>query len=399
MDKKLAMSLVALYTAYFLVYIHRTVTGVIQGELSNIATSNGIEPSLFISMVASAYFYAYAAMQLPSGVFSDALGAKRYVALSMFILGLGSLISSVPNPWLIVAGRVLVGIGASAVWISIQRVIGVYADKSLGATLTGIGLAVGNFGALFATLPIRILINISGLSGTLLFLSIVAFLVGIISFVSINDHGVSSRSIKEGFKQTLQQLRVVVRSPHSLALGMAYLGSYSAILSFQSLWAPIYIKKYYPQYIQDTPSLLFMLALAFLIGVSLMGFISDRVLKRRKPILQACCLLHAISWLVLAFLPILVNVSYNLLLLLFFILGLVASTHMVISPMAREAYNHEYSGTTFSFVNMIGFLGVAIYQSIATFNPDPLTVVAVFSILSIIALALSRNIKETLKTE
>jgi hypothetical protein len=48
---------------------------------------------------------------------------------------------------------------------------------------------------------------------------------------------------------------------------------------------------------------------------------------------------------------------------------------------------------------MIGFLGVAIYQSIATFNPDPLTVVAVFSVLSIIALALSRNIKETLKTE
>jgi len=180
-------------------------------------------------------------------------------------------------------------------------------------------------------------------------------------------------------------------------LGLAYLGSYSAVLSFQSLWAPIYIKKFFPGYSENIPGLLFVLALAFLMGVSIVGFMSDKVLGKRKPILQACCILHAVVWAVLAFLPLLGNVPYVFLAALFFVLGLVASTHMVISPMAREAYSHEYSGTTFAFVNMIGFLGVAIYQSIASLSPDPLGVLVVFCTLSLVALSLSRHIKETLE--
>jgi len=76
---------------------------------------------------------------------------------------------------------------------------------------------------------------------------------------------------------------------------------------------------------------------------------------------------------------------------LFFVLSLVAPTHMVISPTAREAYNQEYPGTTFAFVNMVGFLEVAIYQSMATINPGPLLVSALFCVLSVIALALSKK--------
>jgi len=77
-------------------------------------------------------------------------------------------------------------------------------------------------------------------------------------------------------------------------------------------------------------------------------------------------------------------------------LGGIAATHIVISPMAREAYPSEFSGTTFAFVNMVGFLTVAVYQSLGAILNDPQPVLIIFSVASLISGILSIRAKETL---
>ncbi|ABL79218.1 MFS transporter [Thermofilum pendens] len=395
MERKLLYSITSLYVAYFLVYVHRTMTGVVQEELGGIASAHGLPPAAFTSIVAAAYFYTYAAMQLPAGILADALGAKRYVGTSMLLLGLGSALASTCDPTLILVGRLVIGVGAASVWVSLQRVIGVYAEKNVGATLTGLALAVGNLGALFATAPLREAVDAVGLRAVFLYLAVAAFILSVAAFLGINDPGISRGSLKRGLAETLRQLKVVARSRHSIALALAFAGTYSAVLAFQSLWASIYVSRYFPEYRRETPLLLLLLALAFLVSVPLVGYVSDAVLKKRKPVLLAGIVLHFLAWVGLL---VASRLSLGLAELeaIFLLLGVVAATHMVIPPLSREAYSPEFSGTTLAFVNMVGFVAIAVYQSIGAVVGDPSIPLVVFALVSLAALLLSGSVRETL---
>ncbi|MGC9106911.1 MAG: MFS transporter [Infirmifilum sp.] len=393
--RRLVSALAVLYALYFVVYVHRTITGVLKPEFEHVSLQYGIDVALLSSTMASAYFYAYSSMQLPGGVLADALGVKRYTAISGGIMTLGALLFSTTNPQLMIIGRILIGAGAAAIYISIQRVIGVYADKNSGGTLTGLALSIGNLGALFATMPARSLIDSFGLPAFFLGLTAVTAFLSISPLFSIEDEGVSTRGVMDGLKKAIGQLKVVARSYHSIAVALAYTGTYSAILAFQSYWGYEYMQTYFHLTKSEAAQALFLLALAFLLSVPLVGFISDTVLRKRKPILIVGCLLHSLAWFTAALLP-LIAPSKSTLYAFTFLLGLIASTHMVISPMSREAYPPEFSGTTFAFVNLVGFLAVAVYQSLGIFIGDPLIILKIFGISALITGIMAIKTRETL---
>lgn len=394
-NRRLLVALAVLYVLYFLVYVHRTITGVLKPELQVISAQTGFELALLSSLMASAYFYAYSAMQLPGGVLADALGVRRYVALSGGVMALGALLFSSAVPTLMLIGRFLIGGGAAAVYISIQRVIGVYAEKKRGGLLTGLALSVGNLGALFATVPARSLLDVLGFSEFFFVLTLVSVVLAIIPLYAISDEGISSKGVVEGLRKALRQLKIVVKSYHSWAVALAYTGTYSAVLAFQSFWGYEYMQKYYGFSKAEAAEALFFLALAFLISVPIIGYVSDSLLKKRKPILIAGCFLHSLAWFTAALAPSL-GVTRMGIYLFSFVLGLIASTHMVISPMSREAYPPEFSGTTFAFVNLIGFLTVAIYQSLGVVFTNPLNVLTLYGVIAFITGVLALKTKETL---
>jgi len=391
---KLYLMLAVLYSLYFLVYIHRTITGVLKPELTQIAESSGFDVALLSSALASAYFYAYSAMQLPAGVLADALGVRRYVAISAGVMTAGALLFATANPYLMLVGRLFIGAGAAAVYVSIQRIIGVYAPRDKGGLLTGLALAVGNLGALFATLPARMLLDSLGFPAFFAALTVASGALSLVPLRTIGDEGLSSRGFLEGLKQTISQLKVVAVSYHSIAVALAYTGTYSAVLAFQSYWAYEYMQRGFGLSKGEAAQALLLLALAFLATVPIVGYVSDSVLKKRKPILVASCFLHSTAWLAAVLLPS--TGSVLLLQLYMLMLGGIAATHIVISPMAREAYPSEFSGTTFAFVNMVGFLTVAVYQSLGAILNDPQPVLIVFSVASLISGILSIRAKETL---
>ncbi|MEM4430909.1 MAG: hypothetical protein QXM08_07075, partial [Thermofilaceae archaeon] len=78
------------------------------------------------------------------------------------------------------------------------------------------------------------------------------------------------------------------------------------------------------------------------------------------------------------------------------LLGIIAATHSIISPMARELYRPEFSGTTLSFVNGVTFAGVAVYQAAGYVIRDPLQALMVFSVIAAVATVLTHFVRETM---
>jgi len=367
---------------------------VLQHELSTIAEEAGWDPRLFAVAVSSAYFYTYAAMQIPAGILADALGTRRYAALSTALMGLGSVLSALGSPPLIIAGRLMVGVGAAAIWVSMQRVIGVKAGKERGGLLTGLGLMVGGLGNVFATLPAHLLVGALGTSGLFLVMGLTTLAVAAVIVKIVDDEGLGLGSVREGLSATLRQLRVVARSAHSIALAVAGLGTYAAFLAYMSYWAPFYLNGCAGLPGERAASLLLLTSLSFALAVPLVGYASDAS-GRRKPVLVVSCALHSAAWLAAVLLAY--TARWELLPTYSVLLGVVAATHSIISPMAREFYRPEFSGTTLSFVNGITFAGVALYQVATYVLPSPLHALTLFAAIAAVAATLTPLVHETME--
>lgn len=393
------LGLTALLTAYVLVYIHRVAIAVMTPELSKLLAGTSYSVELVVSQITAAYFYAYALMQIPGGVLADVLGIKRYTSSSVLLLFIGSLLLTTLNPALMIAGRALIGAGAAAVFISLQRFIGVFHDKDVGARITGIALTAGNVGAILATAPLRYLVVYAGVPLTFVVLAVPALLLSLQTYRQVPDLGMSVRlGLTDSIKAVFKQLKVVVSNIHSWSLGIAQVALYGTTLAFQAYWGMEYFMKV-GNLDENTASIyLMMVAVAFAVMTPVVGHISDRVIRRRRPILLLAPLLQASAW---GFLYVLlasaVPPGTATIALAAVVLGVATASHIVIPPMSREVYEREYSGTSFAFVNFIGFLGVALLETLVPIVGGSMrALILIYIAINLAASVLVRFTKESM---
>ncbi len=397
--RSLTLGLVALLTAYVLVYVHRVAIAVMTPELSKLLAGTGYSVELIVSQITAAYFYAYALMQIPGGVLADILGIKRYTSFSILLLFIGSLLFTTLNPTLMIASRALIGAGAAAVFISLQRFIGIFHDKDVGARITGITLTAGNVGAILATAPLRYLVGYAGIALTFVVLAVPALLLSLQTYRQVPDLGISVRlGFIDSIKAVLKQLREVVSNIHSWSLGIAHIALYGTTLAFQAYWGMEYFVKV-GNLDENTASLYLMIvAVAFAVMTPVVGHVSDKVIHGRRPILLMAPLLQACAWgFLYALLANAVPPSAVTIALAAAVLGASTANHIVIPPMSREVYGREYSGTSFAFVNFIGFLGIALLETLVPIVGGSMhALILIYIVINLVASVLVRFTKESM---
>ena len=103
-----------IFLCYVLVFFHRLCPAVIALDIQS---SFGISGTL-LGVLGSAYFYAYAIMQLPTGLMADSWGPRKTVAVFLILAAVGSVVMGLaPNLAVAILGRILVGIGVSTVFV------------------------------------------------------------------------------------------------------------------------------------------------------------------------------------------------------------------------------------------------------------------------------------------
>ena len=142
-----------MFLAFFWVYFQRMGMAVIASDLE---ASFGLSAAA-LGLLGAAYFYPYALSQLPVGMLVDRVGARRVLPILVAVAGLGSLLFAMSGDFgLAVGGRLLVGIGAGAVWLSAQRLFVNWYHPRQFATLNGLMNAVGNLGGIAGQLPLAL---------------------------------------------------------------------------------------------------------------------------------------------------------------------------------------------------------------------------------------------------
>src|SRR5512137_2208136 len=140
-----------LVAAYLLSQFLRNSIGVIAPD---IAAEMHI-PAVEIGVLSSAFFFAFAAVQLPLGVAIDRFGPKRCMLVCTAVVIASALMFAWGRtPAELTAARVIMGVGTSCYLIAPLALYAQRFSPERFAMLAGLHMAVGTLGTLLATAPL-----------------------------------------------------------------------------------------------------------------------------------------------------------------------------------------------------------------------------------------------------
>src|SRR3954470_759704 len=108
-----------------------------------------------LGALTGAFFFGFAAMQIPCGFFFDRFGPRLTIAGMVLLASIGGVIFTTAANWpILLSGRVLLGCGFGVMLIGSMVVISRWFPPDRFSTLTAVVLSVGLLGNLAATTPL-----------------------------------------------------------------------------------------------------------------------------------------------------------------------------------------------------------------------------------------------------
>jgi len=338
-------------------FFHRAAPGVMARDLMQSFDVT----SASIGSLAATYFYSYAALMIPAGLLLDAFGVRIVMAIGGAIMGAGALMMGVAGgATALFAGRFLVGLGAAAAFIGTLKIAAAWFPPTRFGFLAALTATVGMLGALLSTLPLAAVVATIGWRRALSGVGIVTLVLAVLCVVIVRDRpsGVAAPSALT-LRAVLAGTLDVLRNPHTWPPFLAFFCLYSAAGNLM-LWIVPYLRDVYALGARPAAFYAMATSLALLVAGPLTGWISDRVLGRRKALYAVLSSLQVVLWT--AFVLTLGALPLAGLYALLFAMGLAGAAFVLVWPIGREVNPPHLDGVAVAVVNLGGFLGAALTQ-------------------------------------
>ncbi len=353
---------------YILVYFHRLCPAVVAVDMMRDLSAGGA----LLGLLGSAYFYPYAIMQLPAGLLSDSWGPRRTISLFFIIAFAGSmLLGLAPSLFWAVVGRTLVGLGVSMLFVPTMKVLAEWFRVREFATMTAILMAMGGLGSLSAATPLAYLSDVMGWRLSFLIVGICTLVLAILVWVFVRDRpadmGWPSPSESAGPSVPsiglLEGMKKVLTCPRFWPLAIWFFFDCAIFFSFGGLWGGPYLMQIYGLSKSEAGNILSMLAVGMIVGSPMLSFLSDRILRARKPVLLLASFVVLCLAGLLAFFTDQIPLAGLYLVCLG--LGIFSSAIVVIAfTTTKELFPVQMAGTSTGLVNLFPFAGGAVFQPV-----------------------------------
>src|SRR4029079_1187857 len=108
-----------------------------------------------LGALTGAFFFGFAAMQIPCGFFFDHYGPRRTVVGMLILAASGGVIVTVAPTWpILLTGRALMGAGFGVMLVGSMVVISRWFPPDRFSTMAAMVLSIGLLGNLMATTPL-----------------------------------------------------------------------------------------------------------------------------------------------------------------------------------------------------------------------------------------------------
>ena len=312
-----------------------------------------------LGYLAASYFFTYTIMQFMVGVFLDYLKARRLLTLAALLCGIGSILFCATTSFPVaMAGRLLIGIGASFAAIGNMYIAGTWFPSKHFALLTGFLVTIGMLGAACGQAPMALLVNHIGWRGAMLLMGAIGLLLSLLMWLIVKDKAIGTAK-KQTFADVIVGLRHVVKNKQIWLLSAYGVLMFMSTSVIGSLWGTPFLMQKYGLTNTTAGLVVMVLFFGWAAGTPFWGWFSNRI-NRRKSIMITANIGALISLIGVIYLP--ATFGLGAITVSFFTLGLFSGGFIVAFAAVKENDNTKSLGTAVGFMNAINMTGGAILQ-------------------------------------
>ncbi|MGX9221324.1 MFS transporter [Massilia varians] len=310
-----------------------------------------------LGLLTSAFFFAFALVQLPVGIALDRWGPRR-VQLSMMLVGaLGALLFARATCFgqLLVA-RAVMGLGLGGCFMAAVKAVSTWITPNKLPSVHGYLIAVGGLGAASATMPVRLVLDYTDWRGLFAILAGLTACSGLlIALVYPRDKGPQPKRGPLG-----QALREVFRAPVFRNTASLVLIPHAVFFGIQGLWIGRWLSDV-ARFPDDAVAYLLYMGMASVIfGAIGVGMITEWAGRRGIAPLDVAAAGIAVFLLVQAAFVLNYKPSFQLLSVLFTLVGTITGIEYAI---IAQSMPRELTGRAATCLNLLIFIGAFVVQA------------------------------------
>ncbi len=338
-----AWLLTAVY--YLYQYSLRSAPSVMMPELTEAFGVNALGVSAIVGM----FYYGYSPFSLVAGAALDRFGARRIIPIGAAMVGVGALLFGTGNVAAANIGRFLQGAGGvfalvGAVYIATKNFPASMAASFIGATQM-FGMAGGSAGQFLVGpvikggLPWNQFWIYAGVAGLAISACLLIFLPKELRTPSAG-----------GLPSVIRSLKTVFLNPQSILCGLISGLLFIPTTIFGMTWGVRFLQEARGRQYEAAVMLAATVPLGWMIGCPLLGYLSDK-LGRRKPVILggSAALLGVMAWILFGNPAVLRGHVVGIL------MGVASGAAMLPYTVIKEANPPELGGSATGVVNFLNF--------------------------------------------
>lgn len=319
-----------------------------------------------LGLISAAFFYAFAAMQIPVGLYLDKLGARLLMTALSLVSAAGAVVFACgESAAALIVGRLLLGVGMACNLMGPLKLITTWFSPLYFATLSAIFVSVGTAGNIASATPLAWLAEWLGWRTTFQLFAGLNLVVAILFFITARDrpehrpgrHLAMSTTIR--LPTALRGVAQLFSSRDYWLISMGTFFRYGIYASVQALWAGPFLMISMDLSRLMTGNLLLTMSVGMIIGSPICGWVSDSVLYSRKHVIIAGLAVMAGILFTLAMLPD--TTRLPILFALFFAFGFSSGSGQIMYAHIKERMPPENAGTAMTGINFFTMIGVAFF--------------------------------------
>jgi sugar phosphate permease len=319
-----------------------------------------------LGAISSAFFYAFALMQIPVGIYLDSVGPRAIMScLSLLAAGGAAIFACGHSSGELIFGRLLLGMGMACNLMGPLKLMTSWFSPYRFATLSTVFFSLGAVGNIAAATPLVWMTGLLGWRTTFLIIAALNVLIVLLFLIVARDQPEdrpqqpSLSSLPVNREPAWHGIRKLITHKDYWLISLGTFCRYGIYAAIQALWAAPFLMTVMGVSQVVTGHLLLAMNLGLILGSPGWGWMSDSLFHSRRALIVTGLTAMAVILVLMAESPD--NTKLPILFALFFGFGFFSGAGQMMYAHIKDLMPLKSAGAAMTGINFFTMSGVAFF--------------------------------------
>lgn len=324
-----------------------------------------------LGTLSSCYFYTDTLLVIPAGLIIDRFSTRYLICAAMLISSVSTIIFGLGHAlWILAVARLFTGACAAFCFLSVIRIASRWFPTKQMALVTGFVVTWAMLGGMVAQTPFSYLIQATSWRTAVVINGVVGIVMMFLIYVVVRDY--PPRHQSDDFHEHKQVDKLGLWNSLKLVASNRYnwlCGFYTTFLNLPifilgAIWGILFLSQVHHISTMAASEATAMLFFGTICGCPAFGWLSDKIGKRRLPMILGA-VLSLVSVLALMEIP---SLNFTWVVVIFFSIGFFTSAQIISYPLVSELNPHAVTSSANSIISVVimasGFIAQPLFGAL-----------------------------------